>query len=41
MKNFSVGDIGALRLFVSGLVLFCLPPQQTESEQAASHSPNM
>lgn len=24
-----------------GLVLFCFVPQQTESEQAASHSPNL
>lgn len=41
MKIFIVGDIGALHLFVSGLVLSCFPPQQTESEQAASHSPNL
>lgn len=41
MRNFSVGGIYTLRVFASGLVPFCFVPKLTQSEQAASHSPNL
>lgn len=41
MKNFSVGKVYAQHILAPGLILFCFVPQQSESEQAASQSPNL